>query len=228
MPEPGDEPRDGGLAHVVVEVPEVLAGIVPAAGEEDETGALLDHSTRGEPSGRELAPEPGLEHRLPAGSDCPQSGAPNVRQRGGRNARRVAHDEIEPAGFPLDPLEQRLHLRVVGVVGARGNAASAAGDDLLATSSTVVRPLTYTVAPASPRTSATPRPTPRVAPVTSATHPSSRGVPRSRHARLRRGVERGLFLLGHPVRVPLLGKEPLRTSSAYRSSASTTASPSSA
>ena len=49
----------------------------------------------------------------------------------GVTAPRVAHDEVEPAGFPLDPLEQRLHLRVVRVIGARGNAATAPRGHLL-------------------------------------------------------------------------------------------------
>src|SRR4051794_22959622 len=45
-----------------------------------------------------------------------------------------------------------------------------------AASSTVVRPVTCTVAPHSPSTSATPLPTPRVAPVTTATVPSREGA----------------------------------------------------
>src|SRR3954463_2536997 len=44
-----------------------------------------------------------------------------------------------------------------------------------ATSSTVERPVTWTVAPHSPSTSAMPRPTPRVAPVTTATRPLRSG-----------------------------------------------------
>src|SRR3954453_22175773 len=44
-----------------------------------------------------------------------------------------------------------------------------------AASSTVVRPVTYTVAPHSPSTTATPRPTPRVDPVTTATVPLRSG-----------------------------------------------------
>src|SRR5690242_269372 len=45
-----------------------------------------------------------------------------------------------------------------------------------ATSSTADRPVTYTVAPHSPSTTAMPRPTPRVEPVTTATAPLRSGA----------------------------------------------------
>src|SRR3954466_1353283 len=55
----------------------------------------------------------------------------------------------------------------------------------------VDRPVTYTVAPQSPSASATPRPTPRLAPVTTATRPRRSGAAQLKG---RSAMERGLLL----------------------------------
>src|SRR5690606_37925562 len=109
----------------------------------------------------------------------------------------IVHQEIESSLLALDAFEQRCQLARAAVVTTHGDALAARCRDLIGVSSMlpgssesfessmirpyvvagcarVLRPVTYTVAPASPSSTAMPRPAPRLAPVMTATWPASR------------------------------------------------------
>ena len=63
----------------------------------------------------------------------------------------------------------------------------------------LLRPVQYTVAPASPSMRAIPRPAPRVAPATTATFPASAGMVTSRDARSLAEDQRMVLALFDPI-----------------------------
>ena len=97
-----------------------------------------------------------------------------------RHRSCVVDQDIEALLLVADTLEQMAHLLVVGVVAGDSNAIAAClghglggalhrSTERMVLPPSLLRPVTYTVAPAAPRAMAIPFPTPRLAPVTTAT-----------------------------------------------------------
>ena len=141
----------------------------------------VDHDLRGMPRRHDVRPDPALDKRPARGRTLVEETLP----RGGL-PRHDNGEHIEPLLLPTHPVEQRGDLVLFGVVDAHGMPVTAVAVTISAVSSIVsglpalngqtysvvvrlLRPVQYTVAPASPSIRAMPRPAPRVAPATTAT-----------------------------------------------------------
>jgi len=124
------EPARSRLHDVVRDVAEVVVAHVRAAGEHDQAVAAGDHPGRGGAGRDELRAQAGGEHGVPAVQRLLPERVAEALGAGLVAAPRVRHEQVEAALVAGDRREHRSRLRVVGVVGRRGDAAPAARGDL--------------------------------------------------------------------------------------------------
>ena len=105
-----------------------------------------------------------------------------------RSRHHIFAQHVTSHPLRADAIEHCLHLPVVSVIAPRRqpcpprasiSSMVRPSEPLGSSAPSRLRPVTYTVAPASPSPSAIPFPTPRLAPVTTATRPSSAPHPSS-------------------------------------------------
>ncbi len=180
----GHREREPDRRHLreVVEQRTAITRVVAVGHLDDQARPLFDHVRRGAPARHDVGAHGAIEHletlrrierpeRLPFGDVV---ATPDV-----------VDQNVDPTALADDACEQRGHVVDIAVIGAHGNAAAAGGGnelralfDRLAAPGVaglprVLRPLQYTVAPASPSIRAMPRPAARVAPATTAIFPVS-------------------------------------------------------
>ena len=151
----------------------------------NQSRPLLGHQLRPVPRGHDVRPDPAFDERLPLGWCLFQEVLP-----GSRVSRHHDSENVQPALLATDSFEQRDDLILRGVVNSHGDARPTVRSDHLCGffncfgppaltwldrfgCTRLLRPVQYTVAPASPNMRAIPRPAPRVAPAATATRPSS-------------------------------------------------------
>ena len=195
MPNVGEV--ENQLAAVVAQGVRIRRGIVAirenAIGDSnDETFPRFDHHARCVHTGCEVRKWPGRHHVVPRADRRIPERAPPASHRILPVRVRISHapngigENIHATVLAFDLREHARNIVFPRVIGGNGNALPAARADLVRgvvdgarrivrgfAPPRRVRPVAYTVAPASPSASAIPRPAPRLAPATTATFPSS-------------------------------------------------------